>query len=422
MKSTLKNILIIFILVLSAASLSSQDHKINSLQIDNNDYYPLYKILNILQLKRCYDVYTRQIIIRDKGRNLTFFIDDSTIYYEMQTILLKSPPIRQDGCIFIPKEMLDLITVWKRGGYLFSYAETDFNINKKQEVFYKGDKKQDRMIIKRPSTAIAGKKNKLKVKEPQISKADKFTEKPIQSASANRIRVIIIDPGHGGTDPGAIGQKGLREKEVVLKTCLYLRDYLKNKTRNIKIVMTRDTDVFIPLGTRTKIANKYINKNTAGLFLSVHANASYNKKTRGTETFVLSPIASDDEARAVAAMENGIIDRKMKKTDQISKILIGMMSYENIRESIQMAEFLQKSYVKKLKAKSTTPSGVKKALFYVLEGTLMPAALTEIGFLTNREEEKLLRTTSYKKKIAASIGEGLVKYINWYGANNGFIQ
>ena len=419
MKNSIKFFLIISLLILSFTSLYSQIHEIDSLNIKNNDYYPLYKILNILQLQRYYDVYTRKTMIKDKGRYLTFFIDEETIYYQMQTILLKSPPLRHEGKIYIPREMVDLITLWKRGDYFFNYAGNDFKISKKQEIFYKGDKEKDQN--RRPVRAIVNKSIPDK-KTDHITRSDKFTEPIVRAASANRIKVIIIDPGHGGKDPGAIGQKGLREKEVVLKTCLYLRDYLKKRTKNVKIVMTRDKDVLIPLEKRTKIANKYINKNTAGVFLSVHANASYNKKTRGTETFVLSPVASDDEARAVAAMENGIIDRKVKKDDPISKILSGMISYENIRESIQMAEFIQQSYKRNLNAKGTTPTGVKKALFYVLDGTLMPAALTEIGFLTNRAEEKILRKASYQKKIASSIGKGLIKYINWYNANNGFIQ
>ena len=391
--------------LLLISNLYSLDYRINSLHLNNDNYYPLYRILNILHLDRYYDVYTHKILIKDKSRYLSFFVNEDVIYYEMQTVLLKSPPIRHEGIIYIPQEMVDLITQWKRGDFQFKYVNNDFNINKKQEIVYKKDIEESKSI------KVIGKKDTLGKKDRTISKIDKFQEKPISSSSANRIKVIILDPGHGGKDPGAIGQKGLREKEVVLQTCLYLKDYLERNTKNIKIVMTRDKDVFISLDGRTKFANKYINKTTAGIFLSVHANASYNKKTRGTETFVLSSVASDDEARAVAAMENGIIDRKSKKADAISRILSGMISYENIRESIQLSTFIQQSYKKNLNTKSTTPSGVKKALFYVLEGTLMPAALTEIGFLTNREEEKLLRKKSYQKKVAASIGEGMIRYI-----------
>lgn len=425
MKKTFNFILIIFLLIGILVPLYSRTYQINSLHINKVDYYPLYKILNILRLERYYDIYTRKIIIKDKGKYLTFFVDEDIVYYEMKTILLKYPPIRHEGIILIPQEMVDMLTKWKRGDYLFNYVNNNIKIDKKQEIIYKAKNKQKESTQVKstaPAKSIARENISSKKENNYISKADKFKETPIRLSLANRIKVIIIDPGHGGQDPGAIGQKGLREKKVVLKTCLYLRDYLKSKTKNIKIIMTRDKDVFIPLEKRAKIANKYINKNTAGIFLSVHANASYNKKTKGTETFVLSAVASDDEARAVAAMENGIIDRKGKKADSISKILTGLLSYENIRESIQLAIFIQKSYKKNLNVKGTTPTGVKKALFYVLEGTLMPAALTEIGFLTNREEEKFLRKASYQKKVAFAIGDGIIKYINWYDANNGFIQ
>jgi N-acetylmuramoyl-L-alanine amidase len=430
MKSTLKVCLTIFLLIILVTSLYPSVHKINSVNIEKRNYYPLYKILNLFRLERYYDTYTRKTIIKDKGRYLTFLMDENVVYYQMQTVLLKAPPLRHKGVIYIPREMVDLISVWKRGGFHYKYNGNDFLIEPKKEVFYPGDKESSARpapsgpVINRDDQKGDNKgkeKGKEKVKSGR-NRSAKIVDNSKQKKTASRIRVIIIDPGHGGADPGAIGQKGVREKDVVLKTCLYLRDYLKKKTKGIKIVMTREKDVFIPLGDRATIANKYINKNTAGIFLSVHANASHHKKTRGTETFVLSPIASDDNARAVAAMENGKIDRKTEKIDSISKILSHMITDEYIRESIQLAEFIQKSYSKNLKAKSTTPTGVKKALFYVLEGTMMPAVLTEIGFLTNLLDEKLLKKDSYQKNIAISIRDGLIKYINWYEAHNGFIQ
>lgn len=407
------SLLIFICLIMSLTSpILSQDHTIIPLKLNNTDYYPLYKILNILHLERHYDFYSQKILIKDKGRYLSFFLDEDTIYFERQSVLLKSCPTRHEGIIYIPKEMIDLFTQWKRNDYLFAYNDSDFSIDKKEEVIYKEDK------------AVAKNNDRTESKDiVKINPSEKIEKnhKKITTSSPHKIKVIVIDAGHGGKDPGAIGQKGLREKKVVLSVALKLRDYLNNRLKNVKIVMTRNNDTFIPLTKRAKIANQYIKKDNTGLFISIHANASMNKKSKGTETFVLSPVASDDEARAVAAMENGMIETKKRKVEPITKILTGMISYENIRESIQLAKLIEEGYRTHLKAPARKKP-VKKALFYVLEGTLMPAVLTEIGFITNKKEEKLLRSSAYQKKIAESIGKGMIKFIKWYDANNGFIQ
>ncbi|MBU1077773.1 MAG: N-acetylmuramoyl-L-alanine amidase [Spirochaetes bacterium] len=404
MKKLSLMLILLAIISCTVLPLYAMDYRIDSHLINNETYYPLYKILNILHLERRYDHYTQKLIIKDNGRYLFFFIDEDTIYYERESILLKSPPIRDNGIIYIPKEMVDLITQWKRGDFQFSYIDRNFKINEKEEVIYKED------------VQIAEKET-IPVKEETALNS----HQKIVTTSPSQIKFIVIDPGHGGKDPGAIGQKALREKTVVLNVSLYLKDYLNDRLKDVKITMTRDEDNFITLNKRANIANQFIKKDSTGIFISVHANASYNKKSRGTETFVLSPVASDDEARAVAAMENGIIESEKSKVEPITKILTGMLSYENIRESIQLAGFIQEGYHRNLKANKRTKE-VKKALFYVLEGTLIPAVLTEIGFITNEKEEKLLRSKAYQKKIAKSIGEGIVEFINWHNANNGFIQ
>lgn len=398
-----KSLFILIFIIIYLYHGYAEDYTIEAISINNTDYYPLYKILNILHLERDYDLYTQRIIIQDKGRYLTFFIDDTTIYYEKNTIFLQESPIRDKGIIYIPESMVKLITDWKRGDYLFTFKNNDFEIKQKQEIVYQNEE---------PKVEI-----QLKEQEEYPEKRKVFNN---DNASPNKLKFIIIDAGHGGNDPGAIGQKGLLEKNVVLQVASYLKDILKDKLNNINIVMIRDKDEFITLSDRAKRANKYIDKNTAGLFLSIHANASWNKKSKGTETFVLSPVASDAEARAVAAMENGMIESK-KDDKPLNKILTKMLSYEYIRESIQLASLIQNSYVKNLGAPNNN-RGIKKALFFVLEETFMPAVLTEIGFITNREEEKLLRTTEYQKQIASSIAEGVFQFVNWYEANNGFIQ
>ncbi len=226
-------------------------------------------------------------------------------------------------------------------------------------------------------------------------------------------RRIIIDPGHGGHDPGAVGYKGLYEKDVVLDIALKLKKLLLSDPLN-EVFLTRETDVFIPLEERTVIANK---KN-ADLFVSIHANASPKRKTRGIETYLLN-WTNDVEAMRVAARENAISLKKMKEMQKkmdILEIIKSDLVRENKRdESIKLAHYIQKSMVSTLNNgnnnKEILDLGVKQALFYVLFGARMPSVLVEVSFISNPEEEKLLSQESYRIQIAKAIAEGLNKYI-----------
>ncbi|MBM4136701.1 MAG: N-acetylmuramoyl-L-alanine amidase [Nitrospira sp.] len=226
-------------------------------------------------------------------------------------------------------------------------------------------------------------------------------------------RRIIIDPGHGGHDPGAVGYKGLYEKDVVLDIALKLKKLLLSDPLN-EVFLTRETDVFMPLEERTVIANK---KN-ADLFLSIHANASPKRKTRGIETYLLN-WTNDVEAMRVAARENAISLKKMKEMQKqmdILEIIKSDLVRENKRdESIKLAHYIQKTMVSTLNNdnnnKDILDLGVKQALFYVLFGARMPSVLVEVSFISNPEEEKLLSQESYRIQIAKAIAEGLNKYI-----------
>lgn len=404
---------LIFFAFLPFLHAETEEHRIDPVSIEGKDYYPLYRILNILKLERDYDLYTQRIIIKDKGRYLTFFVNEETVYHERNNILLKDPPLRLRGVVYIPREMVDLITDWKRGDYTFAFREEGFLLKQKEEIVYK--KQEDPEPVKEKTDGPDANKS------PALPAGGIFREtRPGAGGATGRIGFIVLDPGHGGHDPGAIGQKGLREKEVVLKVGLYMKEILSKRLDRVKIVMTRQKDEFISLQERAKIANRLVSKDLSGIFLSIHANASLNKKARGTETFVLSPTASDDEARAVAAMENGVIETRKEETS-LNRILTRMLSYEYIRESIQLSAFIQQGYAQELKA-PVHNKAIKKARFIVLEETFMPAVLTEIGFITNREEEKKLRTEAYQRKVAEVIADGVCKFIAWYEAHNGFIQ
>lgn len=226
-------------------------------------------------------------------------------------------------------------------------------------------------------------------------------------------RRIVIDPGHGGHDPGAVGLRGLYEKDVVLDIALKLEKILSADPLN-EIFLTRRTDVFIPLEERTVIANK----RKADLFVSIHANASPRRGAKGIETYLLN-WTDDEEAMRVAARENQISLKKMKAMHQqmdIVKIITEDLMRQNKRdESIKLAHYIQKSIVSTLNnnREDTLDLGIKQALFYVLFGARMPSVLVEVSFISNPEEERLLSSDSYRMQIAEAIAEGLNKYITF---------
>jgi N-acetylmuramoyl-L-alanine amidase len=220
------------------------------------------------------------------------------------------------------------------------------------------------------------------------------------------LNTVVIDPGHGGKDPGATGKYGTKEKDIVLDISKRLGRLLE-RNAGIKVVYTRDEDVFIPLIDRTKIANESNGK----IFLSIHANAHSNRKIQGFETFLLSP-GKNEDAIEVASRENSVI----KMEERVSQ-------YENLKgENLIMATMAQASFMKEsedlaakiqveLDKKLDTPNrGVKQAGFFVLIGASMPNVLVEVGFLSNPSEEKRLKQSSHKEKIAKAIYEGIKRF------------
>lgn len=219
-------------------------------------------------------------------------------------------------------------------------------------------------------------------------------------------RKIVIDPGHGGKDPGAVGPSGLMEKDVVLDIALKVKDLLK-KDPSFEIILTRDRDIFIPLNERTEIANKV----QADLFISIHANAAPNLYARGIETYILN-WTDDEEAIRVAARENAISVKKMKQLKGELGFMLASLEREAKRDSsVKLAGYVHNSMTESLKsAFSRHDNGVKGALFYVLVGAQMPSCLLEVSYISNPEEERLLSTDSYRMEIAKAVVEGIKNY------------
>ena len=230
-------------------------------------------------------------------------------------------------------------------------------------------------------------------------------ELSLSKALGLKVNTIIIDPGHGGKDPGAIAFN-LMEKDVVLDLAKHLKNLIKRNHPHVRTLLTRSTDEFIELEARTAFANKH----RGDLFISIHVNASLKKDASGLETYFLN-LTTDEEALSLAAKEN---QTSLKSISDLQTILNDLMVNSKIKESRDLADVIQSSMVEVTGRSNHIMNnrGVKQAPFTVLIGAQMPSVLVETGFITNEKENKILRKDYYKKIIANGIYQGIKQYIN----------
>ncbi len=228
--------------------------------------------------------------------------------------------------------------------------------------------------------------------------------------STPALPLIVVDPGHGGEDPGAVGKRGLKEKDVVLAIAKEVKVILERK-KKARVLLTRQTDRYLSLDRRTWFANS----KGADLFVSIHANAHPSSKVRGVETYYLDN-TTDRASMRLAAIENAT---SHKKWDDLRRILLDLQFNANAWESYNLAHTMQKALVKGLKGKGykdVRDLGAKGNLFYVLVGAHMPSILVEVAFITNPVEEKRLRSRSFRKVLAQGIARGILDYLAQGGA------
>ncbi|HEY5973912.1 MAG TPA: N-acetylmuramoyl-L-alanine amidase [Geobacteraceae bacterium] len=228
--------------------------------------------------------------------------------------------------------------------------------------------------------------------------------KPTTPFKPGKVRRIVVDPGHGGKDPGAIGAGGLQEKDVVLSVGLMLARKIRDQL-GIDVVMTRSSDIFIELQERTAIANQV----GADLFVSVHANASLNRNASGIETYYLN-LAKTEKAAQLAARENGT---SLEKVSLLQAVLFDLMANYKLNDSAHLADEVQKTLHKKLSGgfAGVKNLGVKQGPFYVLVGATMPSILVETAFISNEREEARLRDPQYLESTADGILDGIRSYV-----------
>jgi len=220
-----------------------------------------------------------------------------------------------------------------------------------------------------------------------------------------RVKIrVMLDPGHGGKDPGAVGPTGLKEKDVVLAIGRMVRERLA-RDGMYDVRMTRDTDVFIPLEERTAMANQA----RVDIFVSLHINASPNRNAEGISTYVLSR-ASDRHSLELAARENGV---PVAKLSAVKFIIDDLSTYGRKKESLRLAKTVNDAIVKNVNGRfgAVQDLGLKQAPFYVLVGARMTAVLVESSFITNRREEARL----YDERYLSTIADSVVEAIRYYG-------
>ncbi|MBU2063523.1 MAG: N-acetylmuramoyl-L-alanine amidase [Candidatus Omnitrophica bacterium] len=340
---------------LGRISLSDKQVLKQAIKLEGASYLPLSIVCAQYRLSWEWDGFSSIISVKNFDYKLRLYIDNSLISYNGQIYDLKNPVRIHNGTIFVPLSFSQLF-----------YRQV--SLAKKEDKYEKG-----------------------------------FTFKK-----------IVIDPGHGGKDPGAIGWGEVMEKDVVFDISRRLKDILAK--HDIEAILTRQRDVFIPLKERAQVANKA----KADFFISIHANAAQAAKATGFEAYYLSA-THDDLAKAVQIRENASVqfeeNNDYKYSNDLNATLWDMIFTENRIESIEMAYVVADELKRILKLKTRY---IKGAMFYVLKDAHVPAVLLEVGYLTNRTECSRLANAYYRQMLAETIAAGVLAYKKRFERTNGF--
>ncbi len=348
------------------------------LVFDKEDYLPLAEVAQAWGAEARWSALEGAADIRLPGHTLRLAADNTFFVCDSRSCNLYNPVRQYQGELWVPLELFQrfLVPQWGRS-IIWDEAGRRLSLGGVQPD-------QVRSPVLRPRRTDDGRRG---------------------------VRKVVLDPGHGGKDPGAVGPRGTCEKDVNLDIVLKLKTILEDEL-GLLVVLTRGDDSFVALSERTALANK----EGADLFISVHCNAAPKKKRalatmRGVETYFLS-VAKTDEARATAAMENAAVeferpDRRARDQDEVQFILWDMIQNEFLIESSDLAELVQES----IRSRVRIPSrGINQAGFYVLNGAYMPAILVESAFISHKDEEKLLKTDAFREQIARGIAGGIASF------------
>ena len=341
-----------------------------------------------------WDFTSQKLMCVKKGARLTL-VQGMPFYLVNDTLRqMACGPVREGGMLYLPP---------------FLCAEVLASAIKDSIAWHE----EDSVFVIAPRGAAAEAKPAAPDTSRRLPRADTLSK--VKQPQQEIVKTVVIDPGHGGMDPGAIGPGGVEEKKVVLDIALALRDLIRKKTK-LTVYCTRETDRFIPLVDRTKFANE----KKADIFVSIHANSIEGDKkkkdsTRGYKIYFLSQ-AKNEEDKLVAMRENAVIEMEDKahKYDNLQDILIDMAGNEYLRESQDLSIMITETFTSSLKAIPRLHLGVGQANFWVLNGTYMPSVLIEVGFISNPQEEKDLADAGSQKSIAAAVFGAIMSFKKKY--------
>lgn len=374
--------IILFFIIIPLFFNSASAKSVPVVKIEGKNYVPLHSFIDEFNIENSFDVTFQKGRLYYKSHYVVYKTGYSLLIIDNLITHLDDPVIRWKGGIYIPADGARIIL---NSFYFAMNAE------------------------------ISGSRLFLSGVTPDKPREDeKINLKP---EARERIGFIILDPGHGGKDPGAIGKGGLQEKALTLQISKQVEKMLKSRLKEIKVKATRNSDVFIELAERTEIANRELKRGNNGLFISIHINASISSKVSGFETYFLSQNPTNEEARKTAALENNVVilERNSggeKKYDDVDQVEALMMTTQIQRESSLLADSIQKGLGKNIN--EFRSRGVQRADFFVLRGALMPAVLAEVGFITNVKEASFLKRADYQNRIAKGISDGIVDFIHEY--------
>ncbi|MDP2914263.1 MAG: N-acetylmuramoyl-L-alanine amidase [Candidatus Aminicenantes bacterium] len=332
--------------------------------------------------------------------------DPGSIYVDIFQARLN--PIVREEAIPSKCDYINLIRISQKSpGTVRVTADVDFSRIRRYQVYHVFD--PFRIVIDiYPQEREAG---------PSLSPTAEKTPQPPQPAKSGYsmarqlglgIKTVIIDPGHGGIDPGCLDPSGLKEKDLTLDISLRVKALLKANTK-LDVILTRESDIFVPLENRTVVANQ----KKADLFVSIHVNAFPDKKRRGIESFYLN-FSSDPNVNATAARENATTT---KTIGQMDKIIRKIVQNSKIIESKELAEQIQLNLVKYLSRQYSDIKnlGTRGGPFWTLIGCEMPSILVEVSHISNAPEAQRLKTEGYRQQVARGIYEGILAYMQSLG-------
>ena len=374
-----------FILIISP--LIGLNQQINSFFYDDIYYFSIDELCKSQEYKSIYYEDKAKVAILFNDFKITFSANSSFAQVNQQTVHLLNNVIIKENQFYLPANSFNILS-----DYYFTPT-----------VFYNKENNNFSILpfIKEEAVINTVKKDTIVYDDIYINNQDNNQKWSINT--------IVLDAGHGGKDPGAIGYYNIHEKNIVLDITNELGRYIEKNHPNIKVIYTRTDDTFLGLRDRTNIANE----SKGQIFISVHANASTAKSARGFEIFLLGP-NSVDAAMEVTLRENASIafEDNQEQYKLENQIIASLSQTTFLKESEKLALFIENNVKKELP--KTRMRGIKQAGFHVLVGASMPNLLVEVGFISNKSEAKLLNKSSYRRQMARGIFNGISNYIEYY--------